>query len=232
VSSGYRRRDAQFRSVPAGRPCRWRIASGLGMLCAALVASRALAQTTVANVTYASGQTLTVSDPTSIYASPSVVVSSGANITFSAGALITLDPGFHAVNGSYFQALISNSGAVSNLQQTGATSTMASFSWTGSPGSNPISYFNLYRNGVLIGMNGASSLSYTDSGLNANSSYVYGVVAVDTKGNASPLFVVNINTPGPSGTLPSGNQVVLYVPANTYYGIATGNWTISSVTPH
>ncbi len=195
-----------------------------------LTALGAPAQTVIQNVNYISGQTQAVADPVSITTGANVIVSSGANVTFGSAGTITLNPGFQALGGGYFIALLD--GSVGSLQQTQATSSSASFSWTALSGSNAISYFNIYRNGVLIGTNGASVLNFTDTTVSPNSSYAYTVVAVDVKGNASGNYLINVNTPGPSGTLPSGYQVVLLVPNSVFYGIATGNWDIAAVTPH
>jgi hypothetical protein len=192
-----------------------------------LTSRHALGQTTLANIDYASGTVVTVNDPVSIYASPSVIIESGANITFWTPA-ITLDPGFHAKPGSYFHAFLD--GSVGSLQQTSVTPTTSSFSWTASSGSRPISYFNIFRNGVYIGATG--NTSFSDTGLSPNSPYGYTITAIDTSGNASSSYLLNINTPGPTGTLPNGEQVVLVVPGASYFGIATGTWAISQVTPH
>jgi len=64
-----------------------------------------IAQTNVQSTTYSSGQTYTVSGPTTITAGPSVLVSSGANVSYYATSTITLSPGFTAASGSYFHAL-------------------------------------------------------------------------------------------------------------------------------
>jgi Fibronectin type III domain len=72
------------------------------------------------------------------------------------------------------------------LTVTGTTTTTVSLSWTApAAGFYPISFYNIYRNGVNIGM--ASGLTFTDSGLNPDTSYLYSVQAIDTHGNHSTL---------------------------------------------
>jgi hypothetical protein len=192
-----------------------------------LWASPGMAQVTISNVTYASGQTVTVMNTTTINAGPNVLVSSGANVTFLGGSVITLLPGFHAASGSLFQALIN--GSVPGLQDTGASATSLSFSWQAYNGSGTVSYYNVYRNGTFLGS--TSSLSFSDASLSANTPFLYLVTAISTAGEPVGSSSLTIYTQGPTGSLPAGAQLVLITPSGQYFGIASGTWAISSTSP-
>lgn len=156
----------------------------------------AFAQTSILNVTYTAGQNLTVSDPISITAGTNVIVSSGADITYATGGTITLNPGFHAEPGSTFFAYLPLS-APGNLEATAFSSSSISFSWDASTDSVNITGYQVYRNGLLIGALGASSLSFTDSVVTSGSTYVYSVVAVDALAEVSAASTLSITATGP-----------------------------------
>src|SRR5437867_3148698 len=79
----------------------------LPLLLACACTFSAHAQLVVHNITYTG--TNTYPGPTTIDADTNVVVPSGANITYVATTSIRLGPGFSAVTGSTFHALLSNS---------------------------------------------------------------------------------------------------------------------------
>ena len=72
---------------------------------------------------------------------------------------------------------------------SGDTSTSISLGWMASSGATS---YKVFRNGVSIGT--ASSSTYTDSGLNASTSYSYYVEAVDSAGASSPSGTVSGTT--------------------------------------
>jgi hypothetical protein len=109
----------------------------------------ASAQTTIQNTSYGSGQSLTVSDPTSITANTNVSVASGAAIIYSSPGTITLGPGFTAFPGSYFQAIIAS------------TAPTAQPSVVIVPGSATL---NLGQSITLLATGGAGSGSYVWGG--------------------------------------------------------------------
>jgi len=143
------------------------------------------AQTTVTNTTYASGTTTAVSSNSSIYAGPTVEVQSGANVTFTAGTTITLAPGFSADSGSTFKAMLALA-APGSLLASSVTATSGVLTWTASAGSNPISRYDIFRDGTLLGsvMTG-QPLTFSDTSLMEGSSYSYRVSAVDSAGNTA-----------------------------------------------
>ncbi len=62
--------------------------------------------------------------------------------------------------------------------------TTASLSWAASTDNVAVTAYDVYRNGALVGS--TNSLSYTDTGLAANTTYQYTVAARDAQGNRSP----------------------------------------------
>jgi chitodextrinase len=70
------------------------------------------------------------------------------------------------------------------LTSPSQTSSSISLSWTASSaGTNPVSGYNIYRNGTKVGT--SSTTSYTDGSLSASTSYSYTVSAYDASGNTS-----------------------------------------------
>ncbi len=71
-----------------------------------------------------------------------------------------------------------------NLAATGVTSSTVSLSWSASvAGTYPIAGYKIYRGGLQVGT--TSATSYTDSGLQASTTYSYGVAAYDSQGDIS-----------------------------------------------
>jgi len=168
------------------------------LLCAA--AQGAFAQTSILNVTYSSGQTLTVSDPISITTGANVTVSSGASITYATAGVVTFNPGFHAALGSDFFTYLPLT-SPGNLQATAFSGSAISFAWTASIGSAGITGYQIYRNGLLIGAQGPSYLSFTDSVVTSGNTYIYSVVGVDALSeDSAPSTLVVTATGALSGT--------------------------------
>jgi uncharacterized repeat protein (TIGR03806 family) len=75
-----------------------------------------------------------------------------------------------------------------NLIATAATSTSIHLSWSGSTdnvGGSGLATYRLFRGGVQVGQVTAGTLSFTETGLSANTRYTYTVRAVDNAGNLS-----------------------------------------------
>jgi hypothetical protein len=79
------------------------------------------------------------------------------------------------------------------------TTTEASFSWAASTDNVAVTGYRISRNGVQVGT--SASTTYADSGLTANTAYVYTVTAYDAAGNSSaPSQPLNVTT----NAVPSG----------------------------
>lgn len=105
------------------------------------------------------------------------------------------------------------------LTQGTVTSTAVTFSWTASTDNVGVTGYDVYRNGVLIKSNVATT-SYTDSGLTASTTYSYTVLAKDAAGNKSeqsaPLQVT---------TSEAAEDNI----AQIYYYTKTRNWSTVNV---
>lgn len=84
-----------------------------------------------------------------------------------------------------------------NVQPTAASSTSMSLTWTASIDNVGVAGYKVYRNGALVGT--ASTNSFVDSGLAANTEYSYTVSAFDarqnTSGQSSPTSRYTLATP-------------------------------------
>ena len=83
--------------------------------------------------------------------------------------------------------------APSSLIAQVATCTEINLSWTDNSGGQD--YFNIYRNGTLVGSAGADSTSYIDRWLAGNSSYTYTVTAVSGSLESNPATTAIVSTP-------------------------------------
>jgi len=112
------------------------------------------------------------------------------------------------------------------LTSPSQTTSSISLSWTASSaGTNPVSGYNIYRNGSQVGT--SSTTSYTDGSLSASTSYSYTISAYDGSGNtsaqsSSSSFTTLANTPTPP-SVPTG----LTSPSQTSSSISL-SWTASS----
>ncbi|HEY8023832.1 MAG TPA: PHB depolymerase family esterase [Burkholderiaceae bacterium] len=79
--------------------------------------------------------------------------------------------------------------APTGLAVSGTTSSSVSLSWSASAGA---ASYSVFRNGVSVGT--STSTSYTDSGLNASTTYSYYVEAVNSAGSSSPSGTVSGTT--------------------------------------
>lgn len=73
--------------------------------------------------------------------------------------------------------------APTSLQATSVGTTSVTLGWGGSTATNGVNYYNIYRNGALIGT--ASGTTYTDNTAQASTTYTYAVQAVENSDNAS-----------------------------------------------
>ncbi|HET8783050.1 MAG TPA: galactose oxidase-like domain-containing protein [Pyrinomonadaceae bacterium] len=87
-------------------------------------------------------------------------------------------------------------GAPSSFVATGTSTSAASLSW--SAGSGSIDHYEIQRatskNGTFTTLSNTSSLSFSDSGLSSNTTYIYRVRAVDAAGNYSDFSNTDIAT--------------------------------------
>lgn len=195
----------------------------LGVLLA--LASSGLAQRTIQNTTYSSGDTETIYDATSITAGTAVTVSSGAVITYQSAGTVYLEPGFDAQPGSSFHAFIGSSG-------TNTTFSASPTSFT----------YNGQSQGPTITPN-PSNATYTTSGTASATnvgSYSMTVTATGSFTGTTPI----------SWSIGQGSQTVSISPASqtiaagqsltfaasggygvyVWGGSASGNGSIQSVT--
>jgi chitodextrinase len=87
-------------------------------------------------------------------------------------------------------------GAPSSFGATATSTSAASLSW--SAGSGSIDHYEIQRatnkNGPFTTLSNTSSLSFSDSGLSSNTTYIYRVRAVDAAGNYSGFSNTDIAT--------------------------------------
>ncbi|WP_244305506.1 glycoside hydrolase family 6 protein [Kitasatospora cheerisanensis] len=108
------------------------------------------------------------------------------------------------------------------------TSSSVTLSWTASTDNVGVTGYDVYRGGTLVGS--TSNLSYTDTGLTANTAYSYTVKARDAAGNvsaASAALSVTTSTGGGTGdttapTAPTG------LAATTTASSVALTWTAST----
>ena len=87
----------------------------------------------------------------------------------------------------------------SGLIVTAASASQANLSWTASADNFGVTGYKVFRGGVQIGT-ATNATKYIDSGLTANTSYLYSVSAFDAAGNNSPqCALVPVMTPAVIG---------------------------------
>ncbi len=105
-----------------------------------------------------------------------------------------------------------------NLTATAASATQVNLGWSVSTDNVAVTGYNVYRNGVLIAT--TTTPTYSNSGLTANTTYAYYVVAVDAAGNASTATpTVNATT------LASGSGTVVFDDEFNGTALDTNAWT-------
>jgi chitodextrinase len=101
-----------------------------------------------------------------------------------------------------------------NFSSTTQTDTTLSFSWTAGTDNIAVGGYNIYRNNLML--TSTTGTSFTDSGLNINTSYSYKIQTYDTSGNLSPM-----STPVTTSTIP--DLVPPSIPANLSSTAQTNN---------
>jgi chitodextrinase len=97
------------------------------------------------------------------------------------------------------------------LQASNVTSSSVTITWASSTDNVAVAGYQIFRNGVQIGM--APGTSYSDSGLSPSTTYAYTVAAFDTSNNVSPqsqqLFVTTAATPAIAPSFVQVSQIQL-----------------------
>jgi chitodextrinase len=101
-----------------------------------------------------------------------------------------------------------------NFSSTTQTDTTLSFSWTAGTDNIAVGGYNIYRNNLML--TSTTGTSFTDSGLNINTSYSYKIQTYDTSGNLSPM-----STPVTTSTIP--DLIPPSIPANLSPSAQTNN---------
>ncbi|TVX93157.1 lytic polysaccharide monooxygenase [Paenibacillus agilis] len=133
-------------------------------------------------------------------------------------------------NGSGIQ-LPSVPGNITSIVQTLNSITL---NWSASTASAGISYYEVFRNGALVGS--PTSTSFVDTGLQANTSYTYTIKAVDNNGNKSaasaPASFTTNNGGGTTAPAWSATQAYLGGAKVSYNGfIYQAKWWTQGETP-
>ncbi len=81
-----------------------------------------------------------------------------------------------------------------NFQSTGNTLTSIGLSWSASTDNVGVTGYRLTRNGTTVATLSGSTLSYTDVGLTATTTYTYTLVALDAAGNTSGAANLSAST--------------------------------------
>ncbi|AFZ67704.1 glycosyl hydrolase [Deinococcus peraridilitoris] len=101
-----------------------------------------------------------------------------------------------------------------NLTSPSKTSTSISLSWTASTDNVGVSSYDVLRAGVPIAT--STTTSFTDSGLNPSTSYIYSVRARDAAGNVSAQSNSITVTTNASGTTPTTRDAYATIQAESY----------------
>ncbi len=108
---------------------------------------------------------------------------------------------------------------------TAGTSTVTSnaFTWTASTDDVGVTSYKVFRNGTQVGT--SATPSYTDNGLQPNTSYTYTVSASDAAGNTSAQSVgLTMKTP-PDTTAPTVPGGTISQTSRTMTSMVIGGWT-------
>lgn len=146
----------------------------------------------------------------------------GSNYLFNVGTWTyvptgTINPGAPIVD-------IQAPSVPTNLTATASSSSGAVLSWTASTDNVGVTGYEIYRDGVKIGTTAA--VTYTDSGLSAQTTYSYTIKSYDATGNLSAASAAA------SITTPAGNSVTIYykqgyTAPKIHYRPVGGTWTTS-----
>ncbi|OAB27089.1 carbohydrate-binding protein [Paenibacillus macquariensis subsp. defensor] len=75
--------------------------------------------------------------------------------------------------------------APTNLQATGTTTSSITLAWNASTDNVGVTGYDVYQGSTLLGNVSGSTLTYTNTGLSANTTYTYKIKAKDAAGNVS-----------------------------------------------
>jgi hypothetical protein len=145
-----------------------------------LFCATASAQTVISGVTVGGGVKYEAQDPSSLTTNSTVTIQSGGIATFRSSGSLSLQPGFSALSGSFFQASI-------------VTGTSVPLAWTIVSGA---SGYNVYRDGTKLNGSALTTTSFTDATATAGTTYVYTIKSV-TGGTETTLVTYNVATAGP-----------------------------------
>ncbi|MFC4101247.1 fibronectin type III domain-containing protein [Paenibacillus xanthanilyticus] len=91
--------------------------------------------------------------------------------------------------------------APSNLRVTATTSTSVALAWNAATDNVGVTGYDVYRGASIVGSTAGSTLSFTNTGLSASTSYTYTVKAKDAAGNVSAASgSISVTTPGTGGS--------------------------------
>lgn len=89
-------------------------------------------------------------------------------------------------------------GPPENVTAASASSTSVKVDWTAPLTGTAVSTYNVKRNGVVVGNTSGSTLTFTDTGLTASTTYAYTVSATNSAGTGVDSASVNATTPAPA----------------------------------
>lgn len=141
--------------------------------------------------------------------------------TIAPGALMTLTWGATAVDNT-------PPSAPGNVIASGTTASATTLTWSASTDTQSgISGYTVFRNGVQVGTTNATTTSFTNSGLTANTTYTFTVRAADGAGNNSAVSAGRSVTTLAADTTPPSTPTNLAASATTAYA-TTLSWTAST----
>ncbi|MFF2488880.1 fibrinogen-like YCDxxxxGGGW domain-containing protein [Microbacterium sp. NPDC058062] len=111
------------------------------------------------------------------------VIAASSHANYRSTPDMSFDLSFVAQRG----APIAAPGPVTGLASSNVTQDAATLSWNAPASGGPVASYSITRGGVAVASVPASQLSWSDSGLTADTTYVYGVVAVGGGGSSSAV---------------------------------------------
>src|SRR6266542_2119289 len=114
--------------------------------------------------------------------------------------------------------------APTNLQVTGTTSSSVSLAWTASTDNVGVTGYNVFRGSTKVAT--ATGTSFTDTGLNASTTYTYTVKARDAAGNLSAASNQVSATTQSGGGGGGGNRLVGYF---VDWGVYARNYHVKNI---
>jgi chitodextrinase len=125
--------------------------------------------------------------------------------------------------------------APTNLVASNVTANSLTLSWTAATDNVGVTSYKIYRDTALLGT--ATTTSYNDTGLSANTAYSYVVVALDAAGNSTSSAPLSVTSPAAGSFTPirvnTGGPVYVDTTGNTWAadtGFNTGKTSVENVT--